>query len=91
MANIKPGDTLSVYPRARYGGWINYVQSVKIDVYTARVQEGEGYQRDVLMSSISFLIHLSTIRLLPFLFEVLLCAWCYILCLKMQVCSFVAL
>ncbi|SJL02874.1 uncharacterized protein ARMOST_06215 [Armillaria ostoyae] len=35
MANIKVGDTISVYPRARFAAWVNYVQSVKIDVYTA--------------------------------------------------------
>ncbi|KAK0218434.1 hypothetical protein EDD85DRAFT_734092, partial [Armillaria nabsnona] len=35
MANIKPGDTISVYPRARFPGWVNHVQSVTIDVYTA--------------------------------------------------------
>ncbi|KAK0450531.1 uncharacterized protein EV420DRAFT_738406 [Desarmillaria tabescens] len=37
MAKIKPGDTISVYPRVGMPGWANYVESIKITVYTSYI------------------------------------------------------
>ncbi|PBK84378.1 hypothetical protein ARMGADRAFT_1000330 [Armillaria gallica] len=34
MANIKSGDSISVYPKALYGGWVNYVESISVMVFT---------------------------------------------------------
>jgi hypothetical protein len=34
---LKPGDEVQVYPKARFAGWMNWVESVHVDVYTAWV------------------------------------------------------
>jgi hypothetical protein len=35
VRNMKAGDVITVWAKARYGGWVNYVDEVKIDVYWA--------------------------------------------------------
>jgi hypothetical protein len=35
VRNLKVGDVVTVWGKARYGGWVNYVEEVKIDVYWA--------------------------------------------------------
>jgi hypothetical protein len=35
MAKIRPGDTVCVYPKARFPAWVNYVEYVKIEVFCA--------------------------------------------------------
>lgn len=35
MAKIRPGDTVCVYPKARFRGWVNYVEYAKIEVFCA--------------------------------------------------------
>ena len=35
VRNLKPGDVVSVWAKSRYGGWANYVDAVKVDVYWA--------------------------------------------------------
>ncbi|XTI84399.1 hypothetical protein V2W45_175492 [Cenococcum geophilum] len=33
LRTLAPGDTLQVFPKARYGGWENRVQPIKIVLY----------------------------------------------------------
>jgi hypothetical protein len=33
LLDLQPGDVIQVFPRALYPGWINYVRSVKIELY----------------------------------------------------------
>lgn len=35
VRNLKLGDVVTVWAKARYGGWVNHVDEVKIDVYWA--------------------------------------------------------
>jgi hypothetical protein len=35
VRDMKVGDVVTVWAKARYGGWVNYVEEVKIDVYWA--------------------------------------------------------
>lgn len=35
VRNMKPGDVITVWAKARYGGWVNHVEEVKIDMYWA--------------------------------------------------------
>lgn len=35
VRNLKVGDVVTVWAKARYGGWVNHVEEVKIDVYWA--------------------------------------------------------
>jgi hypothetical protein len=35
VRNLKVGDVVTLWGKARYGGWVNYVEEVKIDVYWA--------------------------------------------------------
>jgi hypothetical protein len=35
VRNLKIGDVVTVWGKARYGGWVNYVEEVKIEVYWA--------------------------------------------------------
>jgi len=35
VKEMKAGDVVTVWAKARYGGWVNYVEEVKIDVYWA--------------------------------------------------------
>ncbi|KAF3481036.1 uncharacterized protein GIQ15_03795 [Arthroderma uncinatum] len=35
MNALKPGDRIAVYPRARYGAWVNYVEHVEIKLWYA--------------------------------------------------------
>lgn len=35
VRDLKPGDVVSVWAKARFGGWANYVDNVTVDVYWA--------------------------------------------------------
>lgn len=35
VRNLKLGDVITVWGKARFGGWANHVEKVKIDVYWA--------------------------------------------------------
>lgn len=35
VRNLKLGDIVTVWAKARFPGWVNYVENVKVDVYWA--------------------------------------------------------
>ncbi len=35
VRNLKLGDVVTVWAKSRFPGWVNYVKSVKVDVYWA--------------------------------------------------------
>jgi len=37
LAAIQLGDNIGVFPKARFSGWVNYVEAVKIEVWCAMV------------------------------------------------------